>query len=54
MTSQIDTILLVAGIGISLMGMVLVYKQGPRLGLSISLLGIVLVIAAAIVKISPS
>ena len=54
MTSQIDIILSLAGIVISLIGMVMVYKRGPRLGLSISLLGIVLVIVAAIVKITPS
>jgi hypothetical protein len=50
MISQIDIILLVAGIGVSLIGMVLVYKQGPPLGLPISLLGIALVIASVILK----
>jgi hypothetical protein len=51
MTSQIDIFLLVGGIVISLIGIVLVYKQGPLLGLPISLLGILSVIAAALVKI---
>jgi uncharacterized membrane protein YwaF len=51
---ELPIILLVAGIGISLIGMVMVYKRGPRLGLPFSLSGIVLVIAAALVKVFSS
>ena len=54
MTSQIDLVLLVAGVSISLIGIVLVSKRGPRLGLPISLLGIFSVIAVALVTMFSS
>jgi len=46
-----DWFLLVAGIAVSLIGLVLVYKQGhPWSGLLISLSGILLVIIAALAR----
>ena len=51
MIPLIDRVLLVAGIVISLTGMVLLYKKGLWLGFSISLLGIVLIVIAAVARL---
>ena len=47
---QLDTVLLIAGIVISIAGIVLLYKKGPWLGLLISVSGILLVIIAALAR----
>ena len=48
---HVDWILLATGIVIFLIGIVLPYKKGPWLGLSISLSGILLVVVAALSKL---